>query len=56
VDILPVDAYSGVELCTAIFLGGDSKKHLVANHFRKNQNSNRHILNKAQQKQESLCG
>jgi hypothetical protein len=33
VDILVVDAYSGVEVCTLIFLGEGSKKNLVANHF-----------------------
>jgi hypothetical protein len=33
VDILAVDAYSGVEVCTLIFLGEGSKKNLVANHF-----------------------
>jgi hypothetical protein len=46
VDILEVDAYSGVEVCTPIFLGEVSKKNFfwVANHFlKKNQNSNRHI-------------
>jgi hypothetical protein len=33
VDILAVDAYSEVEVCTPIFLGEASKKNLVANHF-----------------------
>jgi hypothetical protein len=34
VDILAVDAYSGVEVCTLIFLGEASKKNIwVANHF-----------------------
>jgi hypothetical protein len=36
VDILAVDAYSGVELCTPIFLGEASKKKFcLANHFQK---------------------
>jgi hypothetical protein len=38
VDILAVDAYSGVELCTPIFLGEASKSFL-----KKIQNSNGHI-------------
>jgi hypothetical protein len=34
VDILAVDAYFGVEVCTLIFLGEASKKNLwVVNHF-----------------------
>jgi hypothetical protein len=33
VDILTVDAYFEVELCTPIFLGEASKKNWVANHF-----------------------
>jgi hypothetical protein len=35
VDILAVDAYSGVEVCTSIFVGEASKfiYFLVANHF-----------------------
>jgi hypothetical protein len=33
VDILAVDAYSKVEVCTPVFLGGASKFFLVANHF-----------------------
>jgi hypothetical protein len=37
VDILAVDAYSGVELCTPIFLGEASKKNFcLANHLKKN--------------------
>jgi hypothetical protein len=38
VDILMVDAYSGVDVCTKIFLGEASKSFL-----KKNQNSNGHI-------------
>jgi hypothetical protein len=33
VDILMVDAYSGMELCTPILLGEASKKIWVTNHF-----------------------
>jgi hypothetical protein len=33
VDILAVDAYSGMELCTPILLGEASKKIWMANHF-----------------------
>jgi hypothetical protein len=41
VDILAVDAYSRVEVCTLIFLGKASNFFWVANHFRKKiQNSN----------------
>jgi hypothetical protein len=36
VDILVVDAYSGVEVCSSIFLGEASKKNWLANHFKKN--------------------
>jgi hypothetical protein len=58
VDILVVDTYSGVEVCTPIFLGEASKKKFwVANHFRiffKTQMDA--SLNKAQHKQELLCG
>jgi hypothetical protein len=43
VDILAVDTYFGVELCTPIFLGEASKKIFIANYFQKNQNSNGHI-------------
>jgi hypothetical protein len=40
VDILAVDAYSGVELCTPIFLGEDRKFCFwVTNHFRKKFNT-----------------
>jgi hypothetical protein len=39
VDISAVDAYSGMELCTPILLGEASKKNWMANHFKKNQNS-----------------
>jgi hypothetical protein len=41
VDILAVDAYFGVELCTPIFLGGASKLFLGSKSFlKKIQNSN----------------
>jgi hypothetical protein len=59
VDIFAVDAYSRVEVCTPIFLGEASKIFFwVANHFwifffRTQINTS---LNKAQHKQELLCG
>jgi hypothetical protein len=57
VDILVVDAYSGVEVCTPIFLCEASKKNLVANHFQNKFKTQMDIsLNKAQHKQELLCG
>jgi hypothetical protein len=33
VDILAVDAYFEMELCTPILLGETSKKNWIANHF-----------------------
>jgi hypothetical protein len=57
VDISAVEAYSGMELCTPILLGNASKKISMANHF---QNISKLTmdtsLNKAQHKQELLCG
>jgi hypothetical protein len=56
VDILVVDVYSRVEVCTPMFLGEASKKNLVTNHFRKKFKTRMDTsLNKAQQKQEFLC-
>jgi hypothetical protein len=44
VDILVVDTYSGVEVCTLIFLGEASKKILGSKScLKKFQNSNGHI-------------
>jgi hypothetical protein len=59
VDILTVDTYSRVEVCTSIFLGEASKIFFfwVANHFRKILKTQMDTpLNKAQHKQELLCG
>jgi hypothetical protein len=57
VDILVVDAYSGMELCTPILLGGARKKFWTANHFWKiSKLAMDTSLNKAQHKQELLCG
>jgi hypothetical protein len=60
VDILAVDAYSGVEVCTPIFLGEASKIFFffwVANHFLKKIKTQLDTsLNKAEHKQELLCG
>jgi hypothetical protein len=42
-DILAVDAYSGVEVCKPIFLDEASKKILGSKLFKKIQNSNGHI-------------
>jgi hypothetical protein len=58
VDISAVDAYSGVELCTPIFLGEASKYSFwMANHFWKISKLIMDTsLNKAQHKQELLCG
>jgi hypothetical protein len=57
VDILTVDAYSGMELCTSILLGEASKKIWMANHFQKFSKLTMDTsLNKAQHKQELLCG
>jgi hypothetical protein len=56
-DISAVDAYSGMELCTPILLGEASKKNWMANHFQKNSKHTMDTsLNKAQHKQELLCG
>jgi hypothetical protein len=46
-----VDAYSGVEICTPIFLGEASKSFL-----KKIKTQLDTSLNKAQHKQELLCG
>jgi hypothetical protein len=51
VDISAVDAYSEVEVCTPIFLGEASKSFL--NFFKTQLGTS---LNKAQHKQELLCG
>jgi hypothetical protein len=57
VDISAVDAYFGIELCTSILLGEASKKIWMANHFQKNSKLTMDTsLNKAQYKQELLCG
>jgi hypothetical protein len=57
VDISVVDAYSRMELCMPILLGEASKKIWTANYFRKNSKLTMDTsLNKAQQKQELLCG
>jgi hypothetical protein len=57
VDILAVDAYSEMELCMPILLGEASKKIWMANHFWKNSKLTMDTsLNKAQHKQELLCG
>jgi hypothetical protein len=50
VDILVVDAYSGVEVCTPIFLGDAS------NSFLKKKTQMDTSLNKDQHKQELPCG
>jgi hypothetical protein len=57
VNILAVDVNFGVEACTPIFLGEASKKKFIANHFQKNFKTQMNTsLNKAQHKQELLCG
>jgi hypothetical protein len=57
VDIPVVDAYSIMELCTPILLGEASKKIWMANHFQKISKLTMDTsLNKAQHKQELLCG
>jgi hypothetical protein len=57
VDISAVDAYFGIELCTSILLGEASKKIWMANHFQKISKLTMDTsLNKAQYKQELLCG
>jgi hypothetical protein len=44
VDIMAVDAYSRVEVCTPLFLGEASKKIMGSKSFlKKIQNSNGHI-------------
>jgi hypothetical protein len=55
VDILVMDAYSGVEVCTPIFLGEARKKFWVANHLKKFKIQMGTSLNKAQCKQDLLC-
>jgi hypothetical protein len=56
VDISAVDAYSRMELCTPILLG-EAKKIWMANHFQKISTLTMDTsLNKAQHKQEFLCG
>jgi hypothetical protein len=55
VDILSVDAYSGMDLCTPILLGEASQKFWMANHFQKISKLTMDTsLNKAQYKQELL--
>jgi hypothetical protein len=55
VDILAADTYSVVEVCTPIFLGEELM--WVANHFHKKIKTQMDTsLNKAQHKQEFLCG
>jgi hypothetical protein len=58
VDISVVDAYSGVELCTPIFLGEASKQSFwMVNHFWKKSKLKMDTSpNKAQHNQEFLCG
>jgi hypothetical protein len=52
-----VDAYYGMELCTPILLGEASKNLWMANHFLKISKLTMDTsLNKAQPKQELLCG
>jgi hypothetical protein len=54
---LMVDAYSEMELCTPTLLGEASKKIWMANHFQKISKLTMDTsLNKAQYKQELLCG
>jgi hypothetical protein len=57
VDILAVDAYSGMELRTPTLLGESSRKIWIANHFQKKSKLTMDTsLNKAQHKQDLLCG
>jgi hypothetical protein len=58
VNILVVDAYSGMEFCMPIFLGEASKKNLwKKNRFEKISKLKKNTsLNKSQQEQELLCG
>jgi hypothetical protein len=52
-----VDEYFGMELCMPILLGEASKKIWMVNHFSKNSKLTMDTsLNKAQHKQELLCG
>jgi hypothetical protein len=56
VDILAMNAYSKMELCTPILLGEASKKNWMVNHFQKNSKPTMNTsLNKAQHKQVLLC-
>jgi hypothetical protein len=56
VDILAMNAYSKMELCTPILLGEASKKIWMVNHFQKNSKPTMNTsLNKAQHKQVLLC-
>jgi hypothetical protein len=56
-DISAVHAYSTMELSTPILLGYSSKKNWMANHLKKNSKLTMDTsLNKAQYKQELLCG
>jgi hypothetical protein len=53
VDILAVDAYSGMKLCTSILLAEASKKICMTDHFKKISKVTMDTsLNKAQNKQE----
>jgi hypothetical protein len=57
VDISAVDAYSGMELCTPILLGEARKKFGWKIIFQKISKLTMYTsLNKAQHKQELLCG
>jgi hypothetical protein len=57
VDISAVNTYSGMELCKPILLGETSKKVWMTNHFGKFSKLTMDTsLNKAQHKQELLCG
>jgi hypothetical protein len=57
VEISAVDAYFRMELCMPILLGEASKKIWISNHFRKISKLTMDTsLNKAQHKQELICG
>jgi hypothetical protein len=57
VDILAVDAYSRVKVCTLIFLGEGRKNFMGSKSFSKKIKTQIDtFLNKAQHKQELLCG
>jgi hypothetical protein len=57
VDISGLNTYSRMKLCMPILLGEASKKIWMANHFQKNSKLTMDTsLNKAQHKQELLCG